>query len=97
MRIDLAGPSVAFALLASVAAALVLATASSWSGQPQWIGSGFSSFAMHGSNEGAGAQCHCESGAVDQSAPDANEDGYVEDLTKIIGNDPPITGAIPRQ
>lgn len=96
MRSDLAGPPVALALLASVAAGLVLASVSSWSGRPGWVGSGYSSFSMHQSREGVEADSHRGLPSAGEQVPEADDDGYVEGLTRILGNDPAITGAVPR-
>jgi hypothetical protein len=96
---DLVGPPVALALVlvVSVGVGLVLATAASWPGRPAWVGSGAASYSMHSAREAAEADRPRGSVAVGESVTEADDDGYVEDLTRILGNDASITGSVRRK
>ena len=96
MRSDLVGPPVALAvaLVASVGAGFVLATAASWPDRPAWVGSGAASYSMHSARDGAAADRPRGPVSIGESVPDGDDDGYVEDLTRILGNDAPVTGSV---
>lgn len=100
MRSDLIGPPVALALAlaASVGAGLVLATATSWPGRPAWVGSGPASYSMPAAREAAEADRPRGSAAVGESITEADDDdGYVEDLTRILRDDAPVTRSVGRE